>query len=140
MLKELIEKLNDERPPLAPSKVWEAYARLGKTTDSPKSELGALVGLVRYVSGLDATLTPLQKRVAENFRNWAFDKQKGNAPKFTKEQMEWLQKIRDEIAKSYRFETEDFELMEQGGLAKAYSVFGDELYGLVDEMNEELVG
>lgn len=139
MLKELIEKLNDERPPLAPSKVWEAYARLGTTTDSPKSELGALVGLVLYVSGLDDTLTPLQKRVAENFKNWAFGKQKGNAPKFSKEQIEWLQKIRDEIARSYQFEVDDLENMEQGGLAKAYNVFGDELYKLVDDMNSMLV-
>jgi len=138
MIKDLLEKLNEHRPPIAPLKVWEAYERLNTANGTPKSELGALVGLLRYTSGMDKTLTPLEKRVMENFKRWTFDKQKGNAPKFTKEQIVWLQKIRDEIARSYRFEVEDFELIEQGALAKAYGVFGDELYPLVDEMNEEL--
>lgn len=140
MLKELIEKLKQERPPLAPLKVWEAYERLSAANGSPKSELGALVGLVRYVSGLDDTLTTLQKRVSLNFQSWMLKKHQGNAPKFSEEQMNWLRKIRDEIARSYRFETDDFELMEQGALAKAYGLFGDELYPLVDEMNDVLVG
>ncbi len=74
----------------------------------------------------------------QNVPQWAFDKHTGNAPKVTEEQMVWLRKIRDEIARSYRFEPDDFELMEQGALAKAYGVFGDDLYELVDEMNEEL--
>ncbi len=139
MIKELLEKLKESRPPLAPLKVWEAYERLSAANGTPKSELGALVGLLRYTSGIDKTLTPLEKRVMENFKQWTFEKQKGNAPKFTKEQIAWLQKIRDEIARSYRFEVEDLELIEQGALAKAYSVFGDRLYDLVDEMNEELV-
>ena len=120
--------------------VWKAYERLKSATGSPKSELGALVGLIRYTSGLDKVLTPLQKRVNENFKQWAFDKHKGNAPKFNKEQMAWLQKIRDEIARSYRFEVEDLELFEQGALARAYQLFGEELYQIVDEMNEVLVG
>ena len=139
MIKELLEKLKESRPPLAPMKVWEAYERLSAANGTPKSELGALVGLLRYTSGMDKTLTPLEKRVMENFKQWTFEKQKGNAPKFTKEQITWLQKIRDEIARSYRFEAEDLELIEQGALAKAYSAFGDRLYDLVDEMNEELV-
>ena len=140
MLKEVIEKLTEHRPPLAPMDVWKAYERLKSATGSPKSELGALVGLIRYTSGLDKVLTPLQKRVNENFKQWAFDKHKGNAPKFNKEQMAWLQKIRDEIARSYRFEVEDLELFEQGALARAYQLFGEELYQIVDEMNEVLVG
>jgi type I restriction enzyme R subunit len=139
MLKALVEKLKEERPPLAPLRVWEAYERLKAANGSPKSELGALVGLVRYVSGMDDTLTPLQKRVALNFQEWVLKKHAGNAPKFSDEQMDWLRKIRDEIARSYRFETDDFELMEQGALAKVYGLFGDELNPLVDEMNEILV-
>lgn len=140
MLKELLEKLKELRPPLAPLKVWEAYDRLSAASGTPKSELGALVGLVRFISGIDATLTPLEKRVMENFKNWAFDQHKGNAPKFNDEQMQWLRKIRDEIARSYRFEMDDFELLEQGALAKAYNVFGDQLYKILDDMNEKLVG
>lgn len=140
MLKELLETLKEYRPPLAPLKVWEAYERLSAANGSPKSELGALVGLVRFVSGIDDTLTPLQKRVSLNFQAWVLKKHAGNAPKFDKAQMAWLQKIRDEIARSYRFETDDLELMEQGALAKVYGLFGDSLYPLVDEMNEILVG
>ncbi|WP_416768873.1 DEAD/DEAH box helicase family protein [Sulfurimonas sp. ST-25] len=139
MLKELVEKLKEERPPLAPLKVWEAYERLSAANGSPKSELGALVGLVRYVSGIDDTLTPLQKRVALNFQDWVLKKHAGNAPKFSEVQMDWLRRIRDEIARSYRFETDDFELMEQGALGKVYKLFGDELAPLLDEMNEALV-
>ena len=84
-------------------------------------------------------LTPFSRTVNRNFKQWIFKRHEGAGQKFTEEQMAWLRKIRDEIARSYRFEPEDFELMEQGALAKAYGVFGDDLYGLVDEMNEELV-
>jgi len=139
MIKDLLEKLKEERPFLAPLKLWEAYERIDSANGKPKSELSALVGLLRYISGIDKTLTPLEKKVMENFKHWTFDKQKGNAPKFTKEEMVWLQKIRDEIARSYSFEVDDFELIEQGGLAKAYGVFGDEIYTIVDEINRELV-
>lgn len=140
ILKELLERLREHRPPLAPIRIWEAYERLNGASGSPKSELSAIVGLVRYISGVDDTLTPLEKHVAQNFQNWVFRKQEGSAPKFTDEQMNWLRRIRDEVSRSYRFDVEDLEMMEQGGLAKAYSAFGDGLYGVIDEMNEVLVG
>jgi len=138
MLKEVIEALKAHHPPLAPTKVWGAYEKLHRSAGKPKSELGALVGLLRYVGGLDETLTPFQQRVLQNFQQWAFDKHKGNAPKFTEEQMHWLRLIRDEIARSYRFEPQDLELFEQGALAKAYRAFGERFEEIVEEMNGEL--
>lgn len=50
--------------------------------------------------------------------------------------------IRDHIISSFHFEREDLDMApfgSQGGLGKMYRLFGAELDGLIDEMNEELV-
>ena len=61
--------------------------------------------------------------------------------KFTDEQRRWLEMIRDHIAGNLSIETDDFEYgkyIQQGGIGKAYQVFGDELDGILEEMNEVL--
>jgi len=142
MIKEVLEKLKNDKPVLTPLKVWRAYETLDSfAPKSPKSELIALVSLIRKVCGIDATLTSFDKAVDKNFQEWVFRKQAGNAPKFSEEQMEWLRMIKDHVINSFHIEKEDFDLNPfnaQGGLGKMWQLFGDRTEGIIDELNEVL--
>jgi len=62
---------------------------------------------------------------------------------FTEDQVRWLEAIRDHIAGSVSMEMGDFQYApfnQQGGLGKAYELFGDELGTLLEELNGALVG
>ena len=61
---------------------------------------------------------------------------------FTEEQVRWLEAICNHIAGSVSMTPSDFQYApfnQQGGLGKAYELFGDELPGLLEELNLELV-
>ena len=60
---------------------------------------------------------------------------------FTPEQRQWLEAIRDHIGTSIGVAKDDFEytpFQERGGLGKAYSLFGDNLEELLEDMTEAL--
>jgi len=104
-----------------------------------------LVSLVRFALGLDgegAELRPFADEVDKRFQAWIWrhNAQRGTA--FTPEQTEWLRLMKDHIASSCSIGRDDFdyaELADKGGLQRVWQVFGDELDGLMDEMNRELV-
>ncbi|MGN9162993.1 type I restriction endonuclease subunit R [Clostridium sulfidigenes] len=142
MIKELLEKIKLEKPLLAPHYVWDAYSQLEEVKgDNPKSELVALVSLIRRVAGIDQQLTPYSKTVDKNFQNWVFGKQAGSL-KFNEEQMDWLRMIKDHIATSFHVEVEDLDYTPfdaQGGRGKMYQLFGDKMDEIINELNEVLV-
>ncbi len=140
MIRDLCETLKTERPKIAPLHVWQAYQQLGETEGAVKTELTALVALIRKVCGIDEKLTDYGKSVDRNFQNWVFGKQAG-ALKFTEEQMQWLRMIKDHVATSFHLEREDFEMSPfdaMGGLGKVYELFGDGINPLLEELNEAL--
>jgi len=143
MIQELAERLRAERPNLAPLRVWQAYALLDEVkTAEPLSELTALVGLIRRVTGMDAKLTPFSDTVQRNFKRWVFQRHSGAAEKFNDEQMAWLRMIRDHIATSFGVERDDLEMTpfdDAGGLGRMWQLFGEEMDGVIEEMNRELV-
>lgn len=142
MIRELLDALLADKPTLAPLRVWEAYEQLEKAEGKPKSELVALVSLVRRICGIDEHLTAWDKTVDRHFQDWVFKKQAGSAPKFTEEQMVWLRLMKDTVANSFHLEPDDFELSpfdQIGGLGKAYQLFGDGMEELIGELNEVLV-
>ncbi|WP_246131730.1 DEAD/DEAH box helicase family protein [Pistricoccus aurantiacus] len=56
---ELLERLKQEKPTLAPVKVWDAYAALDEVNVTrPERELTQIVALVRRACGWDDRLTP----------------------------------------------------------------------------------
>ncbi|MEQ9437482.1 MAG: type I restriction-modification enzyme R subunit C-terminal domain-containing protein [Cyclobacteriaceae bacterium] len=142
MVKEVLEKLKQDKPLLAPHYVWEAYAQLEEVNgNSPKNELVALVSLIRRVTGLDQQLTPYNLTVNKNFQQWVFNKQSG-ALKFTEEQMAWLRMLKDHIATSFHVEMDDLDYTPfdaQGGRGKMWELFGEQMNEIMQEMNEELV-
>jgi len=143
MIKALLGKIKLDRPNLMPLAVWDAYRKLDKVkSKDPVSELTALVSLLRTVCELDADPTAFEDIVRRNFQTWIMASHSGGSVKFTKEQMEWLQMIRDHIASSFHIEKDDFDLSPfnaKGGLGKMHQLFGNEMTSLVEELNEALV-
>jgi len=141
MIKDLVGLLLLDRPQLAPLHVWRAYEQLESVSGQPKNELVALVSLVRRVAGIDTVLTPYDKTVDANFKAWIFRKQQGNAPKFTKDQMEWLYMLKDQIATSVHVDLEDLDYTPfdaSGGRGRMWQLFGDTMETILEELNEEL--
>ncbi|WP_396215791.1 type I restriction-modification enzyme R subunit C-terminal domain-containing protein [Gemmatimonas sp.] len=146
---EMIESLHDQlsRPPLmlTTERLWSAYERVhaGKVSGAgTKRQLTDLVSLVRFALGLDTELRPFADEVDRRFQGWIFRHNARRGTAFTPEQTEWLRLIKEHIASSCRIGREDFdyaELADKGGLQKAWGLFGEELDGLMDEMNVELV-
>jgi type I restriction enzyme R subunit len=140
MIKEVLEKLLNEKPTLAPVNVWRAYEALEQCNGSVRNELTAIVSLIRKVSGLDTTLTAFDKTVDKNFQAWVFKKQAG-ATKFNEEQMQWLRMIKDYVVNSFHIDRDDFDLNPfnaQGGLGKMWQLFGDKTDDIINELNEAL--
>ena len=140
MIKEVLEKLQSEKPGLAPMNVWRAYEALEQCNGSPRNELTAIVSLIRKVSGLDTTLTSYDKIVDKNFQDWVFKKQAG-VTKFNEEQMQWLRMIKEYVVNSFHIDKDDFDLNPfnaQGGLGKMWQLFGDQTEEIINELNEAL--
>jgi type I restriction enzyme R subunit len=141
MIKEVLEKLQSDRPALAPMHVWRASTTLNANTNgSPLNELTALVALIRNICGIDTNLTSYDKTVDRNFQDWVFKKQAG-ATKFNEEQMNWLRMIKDYVTNSFHIEKDDFDLNPfnaEGGLGKMWQLFGDETEEIINELNEVL--
>jgi len=145
MIEELHELLS--RPPLllTTEKLWNAYARVQtsqvKGADI-RRQLTDLVALLRFALGLEAELRPFADQVDKRFQQWMFrhNAQRGTA--FTPEQTQWLRLMKEHIASSCSICREDFdfaELQARGGLQKAWSLFGEELDMVMNELNEGLV-
>lgn len=142
MIKEVLEKLKLDKPLLAPDYVWDAYTTIEEMkSNKPESELTALVSLIRRVCGIDATLTPFDKKIDENFKHWIFKQNAGQHNRFTDEQMSWLRMLKDHVASSFHIEVEDLDYTpfdSQGGRGKMYKLFGEEMNEIINELNEVL--
>jgi len=152
---EQIEKLAEEiqQPPynLAPIEVWKAYEQLEKNKVKgvpPKELLTNIVSLIRFSTGLSDVLEPFAELVNNRFDNWlkqqelARHSREGWNPEFTKEQLAWLNKIKDQIAQNAEMTVDDFNYIpfnQEGGLLKARELFGKELEPLIDELNGYLI-
>jgi type I restriction enzyme R subunit len=146
LIKEVLEKLKQDKPMLAPLQVWRAYEQLEDnkvaSNNSPKNELIALVSLVRHVCGIDGSLTPYDKTVDRNFQQWILKKNAGQHNRFNEEQMIWLQMLKKHIANSFHVERYDLDYSpfdSKGGLGRMWQLFGNETDALINELNESLV-
>ena len=157
MIKEVMDKLQSDKPALAPMNVWSAYDAISPSTGSgtlgssgfisgastgsaPLTDLIALVSLIRRITGLDNILTPYNKTVDKNFQDWVFKKQAG-VTKFNEEQMQWLRMIKEYVINSFHIDKEDFDynpFNAMGGLGKMWNLFGTETEEIINELNEVL--
>ena len=142
MIREVFDKLKNDKPLLAPLRVWQAYALLDEYKgQQPATELSALVALIRRVCGIDAMVSPYSETVRRNFQNWIMTHHSGSGEKFNEEQMDWLRMIRDHIINSFHLERDDLEMAPfdgKGGMGQMYKLFGDRMDDVIDELNEAL--
>lgn len=143
MIKTLLDKLLSDKPNLAPSNIWDAYNALEQTKiTQPKQQLTALISLIRKLCGIDKNLIAFDKTIESNFNKWVFNQHTGNRNRFNQAQLDWLQLLKQHILTSYHFEKSDLDFTPfdaQGGQAKMYQLFGDEMDAIIDELNEVLV-
>ena len=88
----------------------------------------------------EGVLIPFGETVGKRFAAW-INQQESHGRRFSSEQKQWLELIRDHIATSLSIETDDFELSpfnQKGGLGKVHQLFGDDLNPLLEELNEAL--
>jgi len=156
MINQLVEEI--EQPPyhIAPVEVWKAYEQLKKAKvrgAPPESKLPMLISLLRLATGVTDVLEPFPELVNNRFDNWLkqqalqrHSREGGNPVNkdnvFSKEQLAWLNKIKDQIAQNTEMTVEDFNYIpfnQEGGLLKARELFGKELDNLIQELNGYLI-
>jgi len=134
-----------EKPPYLwrIDRLWEAYAALEKSKVRGAGShriLTDLVSLIRFALHQEDELEPYAEHVEERFSAWLAQQGK-SGKKFNEEQLFWLEKIKEHIVGSLSIDREDFEytpFKEKGGIGKAYQLFGEGLWPLLDELNEVL--
>jgi type I restriction enzyme R subunit len=142
-IKQLAESI--KKPPyfLTTEVIWQAYEQLEKSKvkgAGPQKLLTNIISLMRFAMGQSDVLEPFSDMVDRRFNGW-LTQQEALGKKFTAEQMAWLKLIKDHIATSLSIEMDDFEyapFYEKGGAVKVYQLFGQQLNGILDELNERL--
>ena len=124
-------------------RLWQAYQRLdeSRVRGSGQRQLADIVALVRYAIGDADELAPFADHVNRRFEGW-LAMQETVGREFIAEQRQWLEAIRDHIAGSVSIEPGDFQYApfnQWGGIMGAYTVFGEQLQPIIDELNLELV-
>jgi len=134
-----------ERPPYLwrIDRLWDAYAALdtSKVKGAGTQRLWTdIVSLVRFALHKEPVLEPFEEHVHSHFAAWVAQQQ-AEGRKFSAEQGWWLEAIRDHVIASLEIGRDDFEFTpfkENGGIGKAYQLFGEELWPMLEELNEVL--
>nr|WP_214300155.1 type I restriction-modification enzyme R subunit C-terminal domain-containing protein [Pelotalea chapellei] len=134
-----------EKPPYLwrIDRLWDAYAALeqSKVKGAGSRRLWTdIVSLVRFALHQEPLLEPFEEHVHERFAAW-IAKQEAQGKTFNAEQRWWLERIRDHVIGSIEIGRDDFEFTpfkENGGIGKVYQLFGEELWGMLEELNEVL--
>ena len=143
IVKDLVQRLENDESHLTVGKVWNACYQLGKTKNATiDSKESALIALVRYVLAIDKKLVPLADTVKQNFQKWTMTYNSHHTgAMLTPDQMEILHMVRDHIATSFHIAPDDFEFTpfnERGGYHRFRELFGAEAQSILDELNEVL--
>ncbi len=139
-VKELADAIENPPYQLTQEKLWQAYHQLEQSRvrgAGAQKLLTDIISLVRFAIEETETLEPYREDVNRRFEQWLTDQGRG----YSEEQMAWLEMIKDQIASSLTIEMEDFEyapFQAKGGAIKAHQLFGEELTGILAELNERL--
>ena len=85
-------------------------------------------------------IIPFSSTVQERYEQWLTEQGRKGVV-FTEEQRQWLDAIKDHIAKSLRIEEDDFDYAPFntiGGLGRVHDLFGERLPVILDELNRRL--
>ena len=107
----------------------------------PQKLLTNIISLVRFAIGESSILEPFSESVNSKFNEWLTQQEKAGK-KFTAQQKEWLNMIKDHISESLSMGIEDFEYVpfnQKGGAYRAYKIFGKDLTTILNDLNVVLV-
>jgi type I restriction enzyme R subunit len=144
---EHIKALHDEilryRPTWTTESLWSAYAQLERDKVRgvrAQRVLTDLISLVRCVVQLEDELVPYPDLVQSRDEDW-LAAQAAEGREFTPEQRRWLDRIAEAVGVNLTVTQDDLQdcFFDEGGLLAARRLFGAELPGLLDELNEVLV-
>jgi type I restriction enzyme R subunit len=132
-----------QRPPRqwTSEALWQAYEQVeaNRVKGASKGKhLTDLISLARHALGVEEQLVSFQDQAAERFAGW-LAQQANRGRQFTEEQRSWLELIRDQIVVDLEVRLQDLDeppFAQRGGLGKVYALFGQELEGIVAELNE----
>ena len=133
-----------KNPPLGatPDRIWQAYQATEPQTVKGKGgkDVVDLIALVRHALDPEQPIIPFSSTVQERYQQW-LDEQAQAGIAFTAEQRQWLDAIKDHVAKSLRIEEDDFDYAPFntiGGLGRVHDLFGERLPVILDELNRRL--
>ncbi len=144
-VKALVDAISAPPRQWTPEVLWRAYETLERDKVKGSSQrrlLTDIVSLVRFALKQEEVLEPFPEHVKERFEEWIKGQEAGGK-KFTPEQREWLELMRDHIAGSLAIDADAFEyapFSQKGGLGRASTVFGKEFTKVIEELNGVLAG
>ena len=132
-----------QSPPyrLSPEAVWGAYEQLddSRVSGTPRQQVADLLALLRFELGLDQELKPFAEVVEWRWQEWLREQEA--TARFTPEQREWLELMKDVVTESIAITADDFDLGElaaRGGLGRAHQDFDGQLGEVMAELNRKL--
>jgi type I restriction enzyme, R subunit len=87
-----------------------------------------------------ASRARVERTVEERYQEWLAERAAAGVT-FSAEQRKWLDAIKDHVAASLSIEPDDLSEVpfnQMGGLGRAYTLFGDELNGILEDLNIRL--
>jgi type I restriction enzyme R subunit len=95
-----------------------------------------IISMVKHAASEEAPLLTAEERVRQAFEKMAAGR------KFTEEQQQWLDRIRDHLVENLSIDQEDFEELPVftrfGGWGKANRVFDNKLNNIIGQINEAI--
>ena len=146
-IKDLYYRMTAYNSSLNQQLLFSAYADHTKNKSTLR-QLVDIIQIIKYEWGHVSIITPFADHVRNNYRDWLFERNRnkqgergaGTEP-FTKEQMQWLDLIRDYIAVNASIKAQNMRsgrFLELGGGAKFVKLFGSEAQNIINELNYKL--
>ncbi len=143
-LRDLADKIKAPPYSLTPTNIWHAYKQLEakKVKHRPNEKIADFISLLSFEIGKASELEPYLDTVDKRFSEW-LARQREHGVAFTQDQLNWLERIKEQIATSVEILPEDFEnppFNQMGGLGRASEVFGNKFNKMLVELNNEVGG
>lgn len=141
MVEELANALSNPPYFLDPETLWSAYMQLNRSKvrgSGTRRLLTDLISILKYELEETNELIPFQEQVEVNYTKW-LERQEKQGNRFTLDQLEWLNMIKEHLTGSLSIETRDLQqapFQQQGGIIRARQLFGKRLPQILNEITQ----